>query len=158
MLSKTSKFSNRKQFVLDDVYTVECTVFESRYSWGHYAVLYKNGTAIEDEKYTYYNRTWESYTYQSVIHGILSRAKLPAKYRTLADEIGSGNVKQELKSLGAVVALAGLIQTDPAKANEAQVKALEIATGGAVQRPADWDTLSEEEKQVRLNKAVSVLK
>lgn len=151
MLSKNAKLTAYKEFILDDTYTVECNTYETRYSWGHYAKLVKNGYVIDESKFTYYNRTWEAYTYQSIIHSLLDKNKLShLKYR--ADEIGEGNVKRELKQLGAIVAMAGIIGTP-----DTQVKALETATGGAVEKPDNWNGLSEEEKEKRLDKVLEVL-
>jgi hypothetical protein len=158
MISKNAKFSNYKTFELADGYSIDCKSYETRYSWGHIATLLKDEQEIDECKFTYYNRTWESYTFESIIHSLITKHKLPESYKTLADEIGKGNTRHELKNLGALVAFAGILQTEPDKANEAQIKTLEIATGGAIERPSDWDTLSEEEKSRRIKEAVSVLK
>ena len=155
MLSKRAEFSGRKDFVLDDHYTMECTYWETPWSWGHYAILYKDGQAVADEKAIYYNRTWESYTYQSVIHSVLNRAGLK-DLKAKADEIGDGRVKRDLQSMGSMVALAGLLQPD--NESNAKMGALEAITGGAVSRPDDWDTLPEEEKSRRLTGALDRLK
>ena len=45
--------------------------WETRYSWGHTAEVSVNYEVIARAKYRYYNRTWESYRYQSVIHAAL---------------------------------------------------------------------------------------
>jgi len=47
--------------------------YETRNSWGHKACLvYVGGTYIGLEKrITYYNRTWESFTYETMLHKII---------------------------------------------------------------------------------------
>jgi hypothetical protein len=41
--------------------------YETSQSWGHKAVVFHEDTEIAKGKIRYYNRTWECYTYQSVI-------------------------------------------------------------------------------------------
>ena len=43
-------------------------------SWGHKAVL-KFGYQEFSEKITYYNRTWERYQYESVVHSVIYKVK-----------------------------------------------------------------------------------
>lgn len=45
--------------------------WETRYSWGHTAEVSVNLEVIARAKIRYYNRTWESYRFQSVIHSAL---------------------------------------------------------------------------------------
>ena len=46
--------------------------YENSHNWGHKATLLHNGThELNTYKITYYNRTWESYEYQSVIKSVL---------------------------------------------------------------------------------------
>jgi len=51
----------------DNEYTFENASFSKRSSWGHTSKLFKNGFLISSAKTIYYNRTWESYQYQSVM-------------------------------------------------------------------------------------------
>lgn len=50
--------------------TVDVTAYgwETRYSWGHTAEVMVNFETVARAKIRYYNRTWESYRFQSVIH------------------------------------------------------------------------------------------
>ena len=46
--------------------------YETSSSWGHKAELIRNNDyTLNTYKITYYNRTWESYEYQSVIKSVL---------------------------------------------------------------------------------------
>lgn len=44
-------------------------------TWGHRATMYKDGEQVARCTYKYYNRTWERYTYESVLHGVLYKHK-----------------------------------------------------------------------------------
>ena len=53
-------------------FTLVCESWCTRYSWGHEVTLYKNDFAkIGRAKIRYYNRTWESYQYQSAIKAVI---------------------------------------------------------------------------------------
>ena len=46
---------------------IECECWQSRQNWGHKATLYIDGIKTGPTKRaTYYNRTWERYTYDSI--------------------------------------------------------------------------------------------
>ena len=71
-------------------FTLVCESWCTRYSWGHEVTLYKNDFAkIGRAKIHYYNRTWESYQYQSAIKAVIfetiERIKAAAKetFKTL---------------------------------------------------------------------------
>lgn len=56
-------------------FTLVCESWADRTSWGHKVTLYKNDTVIIGSyKVRYYNRTWESYQYQSCIKGVIYKA------------------------------------------------------------------------------------
>lgn len=65
-------------------FTFVCESWKTRNSWGHEVTLYKNDTfKVGYTKIRYYNRTWESYLYQSaiknVIIDVLEKIKAAAK-------------------------------------------------------------------------------
>lgn len=65
-------------------FTFVCESWCTRNSWGHEVTLYKNDTfKVGHTKIRYYNRTWESYMYQSaiknVIYDVLEKIKTAAK-------------------------------------------------------------------------------
>jgi len=62
------KISNGKMFGTIDIYAEG---WETRYSWGHTAEVSVNFETVARAKIRYYNRTWESYRFQSVIHSAL---------------------------------------------------------------------------------------
>lgn len=45
--------------------------WNSHYSWGHSAEVWVNGRCMANAKLRYYNRTWECYRFQSVVHSAL---------------------------------------------------------------------------------------
>lgn len=71
--------------VIDGVkFTLVCESWNTRNSWGHKVILYKNDSVIVGTtRIRYYNRTWESYQYQSaiknVIYKVIQEIKVAAK-------------------------------------------------------------------------------
>lgn len=52
----------------DNTYIFQCEYINSRYGFSHVCKLYKNGyTLLNSVRSHYINRTWEAYTYQSVM-------------------------------------------------------------------------------------------
>lgn len=53
-------------------FTLVCESWSTRNSWGHKVTLYRNDSVIIGRaKIRYYNRTWESYKYQSAIKSVI---------------------------------------------------------------------------------------
>lgn len=53
-------------------FTFVCESWRTRTSWGHEVTLYKNNSfKVARVKIRYYNRTWESYMYQSAIKNVI---------------------------------------------------------------------------------------
>lgn len=50
-----------------NVFTFHCRTWETRQAWGHIANIFINGEDHGETKVRYYNRTWESWTYQSAV-------------------------------------------------------------------------------------------
>ena len=59
--------------------------FSNSQSWGHTAVVFKDNYELSKSKIRYYNRTWERYTYQSVILDALYDAIKSRQSRLIAD-------------------------------------------------------------------------
>lgn len=55
-------------------FTIFCDYWGTRNSWGHEATLYVDSKKIKSYKIRYYNRTWERYTFQSVINACIYSA------------------------------------------------------------------------------------
>ena len=74
-MSKTSNFQrfNFKTITGEDV-AINCETYEYSGGWGHRAcVVYVGDNFINFKKRkTYYNRTWESFDYESVLYKVVS--------------------------------------------------------------------------------------
>lgn len=59
-------------FNLNKVYNVVCNSQGTSYGFKHTATLHKNGFEIAKAKRCYYNRTWESFEYESILIDIVN--------------------------------------------------------------------------------------
>lgn len=56
-------------------FTFVCESWKTRNSWGHKVSLYRNESFfVGSAKIRYYNRTWESYLFQSAIKSVIYNA------------------------------------------------------------------------------------
>jgi hypothetical protein len=58
-------------FNLNNEYSIVCNYQNTRYGFRHLATLHKNGYEIAKDKICYYNRTWESFEYESILKRII---------------------------------------------------------------------------------------
>jgi hypothetical protein len=62
-----------QSFQLNDEYTVFCEYKKTRSGFKHVATLLRNGQEIDSTKCCYINRTWERFTYQSVLCKLIDK-------------------------------------------------------------------------------------
>lgn len=65
-----------KIFRMNNTYSIVCETHNTSYGFKHTATLMKNGSEIDDAKSCYYNRTWESYRYQTVLYILLDKTTM----------------------------------------------------------------------------------
>jgi hypothetical protein len=153
-----------KTFNLDKNITVDCWTYETRYSWGHKSQLWIDYKVVSEKKITYYNRTWESYTYQSILDYIVREYKgftkdQKAKYQAM---IKNDNFSQDadiFKNVSMIAKMGDIFGRNQKESNDWKARMLKagLENKGLIM-PDDWDTLSEDEKEKRLNGAIEQLK
>lgn len=71
-------------FKINKSMNVVCRSEKTRSGFRHIAELYLNGSAIEKATASYVNRTWERFTYQSVIIKLIEKSeRLTQRQKTL---------------------------------------------------------------------------
>ena len=63
-------------FKLNEHTEVRCSCGSSRTGFAHNAYVYHKGNKVCEARINYYNRTWESYTFQSVLSKVLEKSEL----------------------------------------------------------------------------------
>lgn len=158
-------------FKINDKLAIGAEVYETRYSWGHKANLYRVRTPeqsdewIIGDKITYYNRTWERYQFESILYSIVAKALkkhliTPEEAQTCNDYIKNYQDKNDkwLGTVAHVAKLGEILAPDQKARNDWKTRMLKAGLEGqGLIMPEDWDQLSEDEKERRLNGAISTL-
>jgi hypothetical protein len=132
----------------------------SRDGFNHVAKLYVDGELVDEKKTHYINRTWESYEYQSVMQQLVNKTKeLTPEQKELAQKVLKKDHTDwtEFKTVGMIASLGEVFGQTKKEKNDWKERMIKAGLGGkGLQMPDDWDTLSENEKEKRLNKVIDL--
>lgn len=109
-----------KRELNDNIYTFVCETWETSRAWGHRVSMFLNNYEYTTQKITYYNRTWERFTYQSCVHKCINQViaeeseclingykkehnKKRMTQQQKADIINNSKIIQELRELKATL-------------------------------------------------------
>ncbi len=144
---------------------VICESKKTRNGFKHVATLRRNGHYSDEVKCCYLNRTWERYTYESVLKKLAENTtQLSDKEKKKFQKIikGDEGVDRDmgpLRTVGMIAALGDIFSNTKKESNDWKARMLKAGLGNSgLSMPEDWDTLSEEEKEKRLNGAMGVLR
>lgn len=151
-----------KTFKVTKDITIDCKWVNTRYGFRHDAVLYINGWERDRTKICYYNRTWESFEFESVLEKLLSKTNLVTKrQKTIFFKRERGEYKKAVdRQFGMIAGIAklGEILCDNQKdQNDWKARMLKAGMGEGLIMPEDWGTLSEDEKQTRLDNVINTM-
>ena len=155
-----------KTFKINDKYEITCTSEKTRYGFRHLANLYRTGssgttTLIDKAKVCYYNRTWESFEFESVLYDLLKKSKVftEEEQKAIISNCQKNEHERVNNSFGllAGVMKLGEILTDNQKdKNDWQMRMLKAGlTDKGLIIPEDWDELTEDDKGKRLSSVIS---
>ena len=158
-----------KTYNFGEGYQVNCRSEKTRYGFRHLCELTQNYNVLAKTKACYYNRTWESYEFQSVIHqaigiafGAGGRRKntpdqiaLIKQYKDEIDARARGIEAKRFDPVKMVCAFGALLTSNPEERANWDKRMLSTIPG--IDFPDDFDQLPVEEQQRRLDKAKEVL-
>ncbi len=158
------KNTNMEYFKVNKVYSIACEWKKTRQAFKHEATLLKNGWEhIAKVKICYQNRTWERFTYESVMSKLIDQTGILTKEqkRQWLEHRGNEEIKEFKKSIaliGAIAQIGSVLTKDKKEANDFKARILKAGLEGkGLIMPEDWDTLSEDEKTRRLDGAIAQL-
>jgi hypothetical protein len=146
---------------------VKCYYQKTSYGFRHVAEYHNNYRLVATAKATYYNRTWESYEYESVLIKLKDKIKdnklLPENEIIELEQfikdpqrpIDDWN-SSPLKAIGMIAKLGDIMTDNQSESNSFKKRMLNTQPG--IDFPDDFDNLPEEERSRRLNKALEILK
>jgi hypothetical protein len=168
---KMNKRYSEKTFEISKNLQARCWSENTRYGFRHLAELERDYRTVATNKACYYNRTWESYEFQSVLEGLAKHAKAineitTREYNKFAKLIDNKFVKEDLKRvnkefgmIGAIASLGNIFGKDQKESNDWKTRMLKagLENRGLIM-PDNWDELSEDDKQARLDGVISSFK
>jgi hypothetical protein len=125
-----------------------------------------NGRESGTAKVHYQNRTWEKYDYDTVIDKLADTQALSPEQRQIVKDWvknrgdDSDEGMRRLKTIGNIAMLGELMAGKSTKSkNDWKARMLKAGLGNSgLDMPDDWESLSEKEKQKRLDGAIKVLR
>jgi hypothetical protein len=150
------------EFRIDDNTIIVCRSESTSYGFRHIADLYRNGSLVDSAKATYYNRTWESYEFESVINRLVDNMNVSdeekMKIKSNLSDKALGKVESQFKSVAMVASLGNIFGQSPKEKNDWKLRMIKAGLGDkGFEVPEDWDTLSEDEKGKRLDKIIEFM-
>jgi len=158
------KLQNEKEFQITDKIQIICYWQNTSYGFKHVARLVKDNEIVDQKSASYYNRTWESYEYESVLRRLVEKTKyLTEEEKEIANQfikdykkIDEQEVNKKFGMIAGIAQLADvLIESKQAK-NSWKERMLKAGVQ-EIDFPENWNELTEEEKEIRLNNVIKQL-
>jgi len=161
------KLENEKNFHVSDNVSITCHYQNTSYGFRHLATLYINGFKQDQTSKAYYNRTWECFTYESVLNKLADRQnkELEQTIKNFVIDYQKIDEQEINKKFGMIANIASLgnifadNQKDKNSWKERMLKAglINKENEGLIM-PDNWNELSEDEKEIRLNNVINEMK
>lgn len=164
----TKEYNNRYIKITKDIH-VNVWSENTSYGFRHLAEIIRGWQTVETAKCTYYNRTWESYEFESVLKGLLKKVEKSKDLTTyelkkFKQVIANGGreetkrIKSEFNTIGAIASLGAIFSTTQKESNDWKLRMVKagLESKGLIM-PEDWETLTEDVKEERLNKLIEEL-
>jgi hypothetical protein len=154
-----------KTFQIGDGYEIIAHWEKTRNGFRHMVTLMKDGNQVDQAKETYLNRTWESYEFETAIKNLLDKAvknkEITIQQKDMALARAEGKSKEEtdrmFKTTAMVAQMGEFFGKTQKDKNDWKKRMLKAGMPG-LDIPEDWDKLSEDEKETRLNKVIEGMK
>jgi hypothetical protein len=149
-----------KTFQINERVSIECEWKKTRIAFKHVATLYVDGHEKETVKVCYQNRTWESYVYQTVMENLIYKTKslTEDERETALKFVKDYKETGHFSGLLGVAAFGDILCSTKTDKNEWKKRMMKASLGDGVMFPDDWESLSEDEKERRLNAGLEALK
>lgn len=150
-----------KSFKINKNAEIICEWVKTRTAFKHTATLLVNGKEQDSVKICYVNRTWESFEFESVIKELLDKTnflagKLRENFLKKASDNATKEVNANFKTVANIANLSEVFCPDKKSKNDWKKRMLKAGLKGLI-LPDDWDTLSEDKKEIKLNGAIEML-
>ena len=151
-----------KVFQINKNISVVCNSENTRYGFRHLATLMIDGKEADKAKCCYYNRTWEKYEFESVLKELAEKTQVLSEnekkeFNQFISRDQTDN--SDLKMIGGIAKLGNVFAKDTKEKNDWKLRMIKAGLEKkGLSVPDDWDKLSENEKEKRLNEIIELLK
>lgn len=146
-----------------------CRSENTRYGFRHLASLMVDGYEVAKAKACYYNRTWESYEFESVLFSLLAQSSgvlsdyHQKKFKKLIkngwQKAARKEIDREFNSIAMLASLGDILGQNQKETNDWKTRIIKAGLGDkGLIVPDDWNELDEETKEIRLNNVINHLK
>ena len=151
-----------KIFKLNDTTEIVCERKKTRTAFKHEAVLIVNGVEKDKTKICYLNRTWERFEFEDVTRKLLGKFMEDNEINDFLNQIEkkeNERYNSEFRAIAMVAKIGEVFGETKKEKNDWKARMLRagLENKGLVM-PEDWDSLSEDEKEKRLNGVIEQLK
>jgi hypothetical protein len=158
-----SNLNGGKVFRIDDKTEIYVQSEKTRSGFRHVATLVVNGMPVDKATAHYLNRTWESYEYESVINDLINKTSyIPKENKQKLKDTFAGKSHEEIENkfgtISAVASLGEVFGKTKKEKNEWKLRMIKTGVGEGLELPSDWNKLSEDEKERRLNLIIKEFK
>lgn len=151
-----------KMFDINRSIRVVAVSEKTRNGFRHVATLFVNGREVDSAKVSYQNRTWESYEFETVLRRLLEKTtalndKGKAAFKAFIDKDQTD--WSGFQQTARVAALGEVLGRSQKEKNDWKARMLKAGLGSSgLEMPEDWETLTEDEKERRLNNVLAELR
>lgn len=152
-----------KIFKVNRKISIVCESLPTRNAFKHVATLMYQGNEVDSAKICYQSRTWERFEFESVLERIAENSRLSERetkiVKKFIKDYGKTPERDPMQKTTAMVAMMGeIFGTNQKEKNDWKARMLKAGLEGqGLIMPEDWDTLSEDEKTVRLDGVIKIL-
>lgn len=147
-----------KHYQVSKDIVIECWTMKTRSGTREHALIKQDDVEVAHGSYFWSNRPWQRFTYSEAINNALARADCfedpeKAKIMSVVNGEAEADLKQNFGVVSAIAMMGEVLCSDKKEKNEWKARMLKAGLPG-LDIPEDWDTLSEDEKESRLNKVI----
>lgn len=139
-----------------------CESKSTKRGFKHEAKLYVDGNHVDTKSVHYLNRSWESYEFQDALLNLFSKTKAlnPDEREFCMAYARENHADMSMfRSVALIAGLGDVLCQGKKSKNDWKKRMIEAGFGNAgLQIPHDWDELSEDEKEQRLNKTIEFMR
>lgn len=157
-----SKIIGTESFRISDTLTIKCEMKRTRSGTRENATLYEDGMEIGAGTDFWSDRPWYRFTYENAIRNALENSKRYSReeIKVILDGLAAKDIERFeglFKTVAMVAKMGEVLTEDKKERNDWKLRMMKAGLP-ELDVPADWDTLSEDEKTARLEKVIEAMR